>query len=76
LRRTVNNNFYATYKLQLAGRAFYPKPSLQRKQKNRFGLLFSLGPQLPGNAGARPLAKAIFPRQCAGFCSTPKLRLD
>jgi hypothetical protein len=35
LRRTVNNNSYATYNSQPDQALFYLKPVLKRKQKNR-----------------------------------------
>jgi hypothetical protein len=40
--------FMPPINFSLTGRAFYLKPSLQRKQKNRFGALFSVRSQLPG----------------------------
>jgi hypothetical protein len=41
--------FMPPINFSLTGRAFYLKPSLQRKQKNRFGALFSLRSQLTGD---------------------------
>jgi hypothetical protein len=41
LRRTVNNNSYATYNFQPDQALFYLKPVLKRKQKTGFLGVFS-----------------------------------
>jgi len=78
LRRIVNNNSYATYKLQLTGRGFYPKSSPKRKQKNRILRFFSrpcswkLAQGVTGlDSPALHSARANSSLSLGGFYSTP-----
>jgi hypothetical protein len=74
LRRTVNNNFYATYKLQPERTRFLPEKLAQRQAKKQFWRFFSALGAMPTDSARTP--RVSIPAGAQRLLFNSQLRLD